>query len=169
MIKNSRMDALHPDVCSDLSRRALPEELESILASGWIKGVGGALLLSAVGRHLAAREVPYDRLGGFEYEVNDLHIPDRDLSSDVGEFLPRLSSRALTFAISGLEMSRTLEGSDKLIAVVGVGVGEDFITHGATVKFFTKRGDYPRWFEDLERFEDEAMAVLTMADTSGQP
>jgi hypothetical protein len=48
--------------------------------------------------------------------------------------------------------------------VVGTGVGPDFLDHGTTVKFFTRRGAYPRWFDDVEGFKGEAMAFISMSD-----
>jgi hypothetical protein len=56
-----------------------------------------------------------------------------------------------------------------LIAIVSLGVVGDVLMHGTKVRFTTARGRASRsfdlaWFDDLERFELEAMAVLDMSD-----
>ena len=80
--------------------------------------------------------------------------------------------RALSFACRALADARGLDGADSLVAVIGAGVDDDYLTHGTTVRFFTRRGDYPRHFDDLERFALEALAVLDIDDagraTSGR-
>ncbi|HEX8991185.1 MAG TPA: hypothetical protein VF784_05855 [Anaerolineales bacterium] len=55
------------------------------------------------------------------------------------------------------------------MALVSAGVVGDVLVHGASVRFTTGRGVPSstfdmRWFDDLERFKLEAVAVLTMAD-----
>jgi hypothetical protein len=51
-----------------------------------------------------------------------------------------------------------------LTAAIFAGIEEDCKLHGSTVKFFTKRGDYPSYYHDLERYKMDEMAVLDAAE-----
>jgi hypothetical protein len=39
-----------------------------------------------------------------------------------------------------------------------------FALQGANVRFFTRRGDDLSWFDDLEKFKIEAIALLDVSD-----
>lgn len=160
MIANSRMTRLQESATTEPAR--LPAELTEILAHGWTVAQGGALGLTALTAAAAAADP--GRVAWWEIDTNDVHIPDDDLRTDPATYLPRVAARGRTFAAAALRRARGLPGADALVAVVGTGADEDFVEHGTTVKFFTRRGDYPRWFDDLEGFELEAMAVLDAAD-----
>ena len=88
------------------------------------------------------------------------------------DFLAKAAARGLTFAARGLAAAKRQQlAAAALIAVVSTGVVGDVLVHGTTVKFTTARGKPsgwfdPSWFGDLERFEVEAMAVLSIADAS---
>lgn len=160
MIVNSRMARLME--CSGAGLPALPAELVEIVDGGWMVMDGGALALAELVGEPA--HVDPDRVGRWELDTNDIRIPDDDLLTDPGTYLTRVAARGLAFAAETLRSARGLPGADALIAVIGTGTGEDFLEHGTTVKLFTRRGDYPRWFDDLESFEQEAMAVLEATD-----
>jgi hypothetical protein len=151
------------------SSARLPEELRAIIAAGWVIGPGGSLLLAALwGDGWSKDHVPV-QAADYEYEVNDVAIPAADLGGDPDRYLGRAAARGIQFAARAMRAAAGLAGAESLIAVVGTGVDQDFLTHGTTVKFFTQRGDYPRWFDDLERFTTEAIAVLNMSDAASSP
>ena len=88
-------------------------------------------------------------------------------------FLRGMAQRGLTFAARALRLAdhQQLPGASGLTAIVSTGVVGDVLVHGTTVDFTTGRGVPSRsfdigWFDDLESFKMEAMAVLTVADVS---
>lgn len=104
-------------------------------------------------------------------EQIDYRGPDGQLFDDIRIYLRRLVSRSLTFASGALAQAgrQQLNSVEGLMALVSAGVVGDVLVHGASVRFTTGRGVPSstfdmRWFDDLERFKLEAVAVLTMAD-----
>lgn len=144
----------------------LPDELRAIIEAGWVVGPGGSLLLARLWVDGWSRDPGPVQVASHEYEVNDVFVPSADLTGDPDRYLSRVAARGIGFAARAMKVAVGLTAADSLIAVVGTGVNEDFLTHGTTVKFFTRRGDYPRWFEDLEGFTTEAIAVLDMSDAA---
>jgi len=102
-----------------------------------------------------------------EYEINDVGIPGVDLDDDRNVFLPTIAARARRFASTILQSAFESYPNQELMAVVSIGVDEEYLTHGTTVKFFTLRGDYPDWFDNLEGFRSEAMLLLRAVDAEG--
>lgn len=141
-----------------------PGELAEILGAGWYTADCGALLLVGVGGHAANWPCDPASVGEREYEVNDLRVLDGDLDGDRDHFLAAVAARADWFARAALKRAIGMPGSDRLTAVISVGVDDDYLSHGTTVKFLTTRGSYPDWFGNLERFRSEAMTVLEIAD-----
>jgi hypothetical protein len=144
----------------------LPDELRAIIEAGWVVGPDGSLLLAGLWGDSWSRDRRPVQVASYEYEVNDVFVPSADLTGDPDRYLSRVAARGIRFAVRAMRAAVGLAAADSLVAVVGTGVGEDFLTHGTTVKFFTRRGSYPRWFEDLEGFTTEAIAVLDMSDAA---
>jgi hypothetical protein len=164
---NSRMRRLLPEQPADLRDADFPEELQAIVATGWMLGPAETLLLAALFGEGWSGQVDPSAPGLFEYEVNDVHIPTADLAADLDAYMERAARRGVSFALRGLGDAAAFPAAADLVATVATGVAEDFLLHGTTVKFFTRRGDFPNWFDDdLEKFEMEAIAVLTNADVT---
>jgi hypothetical protein len=142
----------------------MPEELADILRDGWYTADCGALLLVRAGGHARSWPCEAAAIARREYEVNDIRVPDLDLDEERGKFLRALARRAGGFARAALQLAVGSQASEDLAAVISVGIDDDYLSHGATVKFFTMRGDYPDWFDDLERFKGEAMMLLQIGD-----
>ena len=99
--------------------------------------------------------------------MNDVDISLDDLGDREGTFLVRAASRAFTFASLMLAKGAGLPGAETLQASVSVSVDvtdEYFALQGANVRFFTRRGDDLGWFDDLEKFKIEAIALLDVSD-----
>lgn len=147
-------------------RPTLPPDIQAIVDAGWTVGPNGALLLASLwweGRH----DIPSAQTGHAEYEVNDVHISLGDLRRENPGFLSRAASRGLFFAMTMLEKALVLPHGESLLATVAVPVDvddPDFSLQGTTVRFFSRRGNYPGWFDDLEGFRLEAIAVLDGSD-----
>ncbi|MFI6096593.1 hypothetical protein ACIA8G_13615 [Lentzea sp. NPDC051213] len=158
------MQSLMSDAGADCATTEMPEELAGILRDGWYTADCGALLLVRAGGHARSWPCEAAEIAQREYEVNDIRIPDLDLDEDRETFLLALACRASGFAGTALQMAAGSQGSADLVAVVSVGIDDDYLSNGATVKFFTMRGNYPDWFDDLERFKSEAMMLLRLGD-----
>ncbi|WP_322778209.1 hypothetical protein [Frankia sp. Cas4] len=164
------MRELLADSLTETWRPSLPSRAQSIVEAGWMVGPNGALLLRAMYGDSWSGEFDPLEIGHYEYEVNDVYISLSDLRGDMGRYLPRAASRGLFFARRMLRDASALEGCDRLLALVSIFADEDyegFFLQGATVKFFSRRGHYPDWFEDLEGFQREAIAILDLADVAG--
>jgi hypothetical protein len=105
----------------------------------------------------------------------DYRMPDGEYPSDISRFLHDMAARSLTFATRALALAgrQALPGAAELKAIVNTGVRGDVLVHGTHITFTTARGSPSRsfdmrWFDDLERFQLEAMAVLTMADSEAK-
>jgi hypothetical protein len=106
----------------------------------------------------------------------DYRDPDGQYPAEVMGFLAGMARRGLSFAAQALSLAgeQRLPCAPDLIAIVSTGIAGDVLVHGTTVKFTTARGLPSRsfdlhWFDDLERFKLEAMAILTMSDLAGLP
>ncbi|WFE99557.1 hypothetical protein [Micromonospora sp. WMMD964] len=144
----------------------VPEMEQDTLDAGWVVEPSGALLVAAH-RPKGLRDIPADALGDGEYEINDVHVSLADLGGETDDFLPRAASRGLHFARRMLAEARGLPGSETLLATVAINVDvddEDFSLQGATIRFFSRRGSHPPWFDELETYTLEAIAVLDMSD-----
>lgn len=147
-------------------RPVVPPDVRYVVDAGWTVGPNGALLLAALWRE-GMHDIPAAALGHGEYEVNDVDVSLGDLGRDRPEFLPRAAARVLLVARRLLTGSRGLPGADTLLATVSISVDvddEDFALQGGTVRFFTRRGEHPGWFDELEGFTREAIAVLDAVD-----
>lgn len=71
-----------------------------------------------------------------------------------------VAARALCFIEEAFRSAARFDVSNGLTAVVSVGVGENYLSHGTTVEFFTPRAGHPDWYEDLERFKIGDIDVL---------
>lgn len=170
MRQNSAMRSLMSKADAGIALTEMPEGLVDILREGWYTAECGSLLLVRTGGH--ARSWPCDSaaVAQREYEVNDIRIPDSDLDEEREKFLCSLARRASDFAMAAMQLVVVGgEASVGLVAVVSVGIDDDYLSHGATVKFFTVRGDYPDWFDDLERFKSEAMMLMQIGDIEVSP
>ncbi|MET7375307.1 hypothetical protein [Micromonospora arida] len=168
---NAAMRSLLGSAAFAADQPTVPELEQDTLDAGWTVEPGGALLLLRHRpKHL--QHIPAEALGEGEYEVNDVHVSLDDLGRETADFLPRAASRGLHFARRMLAAARGLPGSETLLAAVAIHVDvadEDFALQGATIRFFTRRGHYPRWFDELETYTHEAIAVLDPSDLTNHP
>ncbi|GAA3825847.1 hypothetical protein GCM10022226_53260 [Sphaerisporangium flaviroseum] len=164
MIVNSRMQVLLAQAPEETWARPLPEALQEIVDAGWGYRSGGSLLLAALCDSVVDAPPPGEQYFATEYHVNDIWVLGEDLDPTRDVYLRAIAGRALVFAWVALNEARQLPEFGTLAAVVGTGVADDFLLHGTTVRFFTRRGDYPSWFDDLESYELEAMALLDASD-----
>ncbi|MGW4644550.1 hypothetical protein ACWEN6_38970 [Sphaerisporangium sp. NPDC004334] len=164
MIVNSRMQVLLAQAPEETWARPLPEDLQETVDAGWAYRSGGPLLLAALCASAVDTPPPGEQYFATEYHVHDIWVPGDDLDPSRNVYLPAIASRALVFAWAALNEARHLPEFRTLAAVVGIGVADDFLLHGTTVRFFTRRGEYPSWFDDLESYELEAMALLDASD-----
>lgn len=144
----------------------LPDDARAVLEAGWTVGPSGSLLLRSLW-HGRRASIAGSDVGQYEYEINDVYISLTDLGDDMSSYLAHAVSRGIFLATTMLRKAKRIPGSDDLVAAVAVFVDmndEAFLLQGARVRFFTRRGDYPTWFEDLERFELQAMAVIDISD-----
>ena len=147
-----------------LELASLPEETRDVLAGGWQVGPAGSLLLASLyGSGWRTDWAPED-VAQHELEVNDLHISSQGAPEERGQFLVEMVSRARTAACFALKAADTFPSSELLVAVISVGIEDDYLPHGATVKILTHRGGYPRWLDDLDKFRLEAMALMEPRD-----
>ena len=169
MKTNSRMRALISGNLLDPVASSLPDEIQDICERGWEIGPGDSVVLRALWGPGWRTAISPEEVGAYEYEVNDVSIPLADLRTDMAEYLPRAAGRGIHFARLMLKKSDELMLPNELVATVGVSVDvddEDFLLQGVVVRFFTERGDFPRWFDDLEKFQSEAIAVLRSGEGS---
>ncbi|MFF2188555.1 hypothetical protein [Streptomyces sp. NPDC058155] len=140
----------------------LPEELRDLIDGGWRTGPAGALLLDGCYGDGSGWRGDWQAgdVAQHELDVNDVGIPCHDLPQEREPFLRGAVTRSRAFAEAALRAAHGLPAADSLVAIVSVGVDDDFLTHGATVKFATERGGFPETFAELDRFRFEAMAVL---------
>ncbi len=170
MKMNVRMRELLEYAATETWKPSFSGRAQSVVEAGWIVGPNGALLLRAMNGNSWSGEFDPSEIGHYEYEVNDVYISLSGLRGDMRRYLPRAASRGLFFARRMLRNASALEGGDRLLALVSIFADEDyegFFLQGATVKFFSRRGHYPDWFEDLEGFQREAIAILDLADVAG--
>lgn len=163
MMKNTLMEPFWRE-SRRLPWHELPSSLQDVLSAGWILGPSQSVLLRAMHGPGWRTDWSVGDVARHEFEANDLNVPASGLSRDREGFLVGLTSRARTAAELGLTNARGFEFAESLTAVISMGIDDDFLTHGATVKFFTRRNGYPRYFDDLERFKLEAMAILDASD-----
>lgn len=150
-----------------LAEIELPVELRDLLSAGWCIGPASSLLLKGLSGSGWRTDWLPDEVSQHEYEVNDVWISPVGIPGPRDAFLGFLLARAAKFALAGLRAARELEASDYLVAVVSLDLEEEEDSaNGATVKFLTRRPGYPRSFDDLERFQFEAMAILDLVDAS---
>ncbi|MFI6789793.1 hypothetical protein ACIBG4_20965 [Nonomuraea sp. NPDC050383] len=140
----------------------LPDELRDLVDFGWRIGPAGALVLvGCYGDGSGWRgDWQAEDIARHELEVNDVGIPCDDLPKARDQFLHGAVARSRAFADAAFRAAHGLTASDLLVAVVSVGVDDDYLMHGATVKFATRRGRFPSTYADLERFQYEAIAIL---------
>lgn len=140
----------------------LPEELLDLIDGGWRTGPAGSLLLDGCYGDGSGWRGDWQAgdIAQHELDVNDVGIPCHDLPQEREPFLRGAVARSRAFADAALRAAHGLPAADSLVAIVSVGVDDDFLTHGATVKFATERGGFPETFAELDRFRFEAMAVL---------
>ncbi|MFK4244181.1 hypothetical protein ACI2KV_14985 [Micromonospora chokoriensis] len=163
---NAAMRSLLGSAAFAVDQPTVPEMEQTTLDAGWTVEPSGALLLVRH-RPKCMHDIPAEALGGGEYEINDVYVSLDDLGRESVDFLPRAASRGLYFARRMLASARGLPGSETLLAAVAIHVDvddEDFALQGATIRFFSRRGSYPDWFDELETFTLEAIAVLDMSD-----
>ncbi|WP_329138326.1 hypothetical protein OG552_30375 [Streptomyces sp. NBC_01476] len=166
MSKNSLMLPLWRPISEMGDPEILPGELQDLVESGWRTGPAGSLLLVGCYGDGAGWRSDWraEEIAQHELEVNDVSISCDDLPKGRDLFLRAAVARARAFAGAALKVAWGLQASELLVAIVSVGVDDDYLTHGATVKFATRRGGFPESYANLERFNYEAMAVI---DSSG--
>ncbi|MGW9310179.1 hypothetical protein ACWGPQ_19470 [Saccharomonospora azurea] len=157
---------------------ALPAELKKIIRRGWYLTEDGALVLESLEprsllsrlrvsrryRRGEGRPSCWDGIAEYEYHTNDVRIPDGGLPLDRDQFIPAMAARSFGFVEAAFRSAARFTESDTLTAVISIGVGDEYLTHGAVVKFFTQRAGCPDWYDDLDRFKLEAIAVLMRVD-----
>ncbi|MFG3419143.1 hypothetical protein [Micromonospora sp. NPDC048063] len=166
MKMNSPMFAVLERGAVDPGRNLSPE-LDEVARAGWVLGPCGAILLKSLWGPGWRTSIDASEVGSYEYEVNDVYVSLSDLAANKGTYLNRAAVRGISFAARMLRDATALPEADSLLAVVSISVDEgdeDFLLQGATVRFFSRRGEYPTWFEDLERYQKEAVAIVDMAD-----
>ncbi|QKW13398.1 hypothetical protein [Verrucosispora sp. NA02020] len=148
----------------------LSPDLDEVARAGWALGPCGAILLKSLWGPGWRTNIDASEVGSYEYEVNDVYASLSDLAVNKAAYLNGAAIRGISFATRMLRDASDFPEADSLLAVVGISVDEedeDFLLQGASVRFFSRRGDYPTWFEDLERYRKEAIAVVDMADLAG--
>ncbi|MCT9010520.1 hypothetical protein [Streptomyces rhizosphaerihabitans] len=162
MNKNSLMLPLWRPASEVGDPEILPAELQDLVESGWQTGPAGSLLLVGCYGDGAGWRSDWqaEEIAQRELEVNDVSIFCDDLPKARDLFLRAAVARSRAFAGAALKAAWGLQAAEFLVAIVSVGVDDDYLTHGATVKFATRRGGFPESYEDLERFQYEAMAVI---------
>ncbi len=168
MRTNSRMKAILERPLADDAGQDIPADTQAIIDAGWIIGPQGALLLKANCPHPKSSLDP-SQVAHYEYDINDLYVTLTDLRTNMDLYLPRAVRRGLSIAQTLLLEATELPGSETLVAVVSMWAdteNEDFLNQGVRPRFFTRRGAYPRWFDDLEPFKLEAIALLELPDIS---
>lgn len=136
--------------------RGLPPDLNEIARAGWVIGPRGAILLKALWKAGWRTDIEPSEVGSYEYEVNDVYASLSDLATERSTYLYRAAVRGISFAVRMLRDAAAVPEAASLIAVASVSIDEEdeaFLLQGATIRFFTCRGDYPTWFEDLERYQ----------------
>jgi hypothetical protein len=154
---NSAMRALLGDAAFRVPEPAVAAIDRYVLEDGWTVAGNGALVLSAMwpADHSV---IPVERLGGEEYEVNDLDLSLTVLDRSRADFPARAAARCLHVArLLPAAAARCLPAADQLVCMVSVFVDGE---HG-DIQGGTRRGNYPTWPEDLESFRTQACAVLT--------
>lgn len=103
----------------------------------------------------------------------DYRGPDGQFPVDVAAFLSRMAARGLTFASRAVRLAaqQGLDAAGALVAIINIGVTGDVLVHGTHVHITTARGAPSKWFDlswfdDLERFEMDAMAVIDLHEAS---
>jgi hypothetical protein len=144
----------------------LPDELQDLVEGGWRIGPAGSLLLTGCyGGGCGWRsDWPTEEIAEYELEVNDVGIPSDDFPKARDLFLRGAVARSRLFAGAALRASHNLKVSELLVAIVSVGVDDEYLMHGATVKFATRRGGFPNVYANLEQFQSEAMAIINSGE-----
>lgn len=170
MRTNSSMRDLLRQAPSREELPPLPDDAQAVLDAGWTVGPEGSLLLRALWNGVLT-PLPASTVGRYEYDINDVYIPLADLASDMSNYLSKAALRGASFATEMLLSASEFPASDTLVAMVGIFTDtedEDFVLQGARLRFFTRRGNYPGWFENLESFELQAVAMINLADAMAQ-
>ncbi|MFF2328287.1 MULTISPECIES: hypothetical protein [unclassified Streptomyces] len=152
----------------DLPGEDLPGELRSLVDEGWEVGPAGSLLLRGMHGSGWRSDWTREEVSRHELDVNDVWIPPTGLDESRDVFLPGLVARAREFLSCAMKSAHGLESADLLVGIISIGVDDDFLDHGATVKLSTRRGGFPDYYDDLERFQFEGMAVVEAADMPGR-
>lgn len=162
MSKNSLMLPLWREIDRLGYPEILPDELQGLVDNGWQTGPAGSLLLVGCYGDGAGWRSDWkaEEIAEHELEVNDVRIFCDDLPKARDLFLRAAVARSRAFADAALKAAWELQESEFLVAIVSVGVDDDYLTHGATVKFATRRGGFPEYYANLERFQYEAMAII---------
>jgi hypothetical protein len=99
--------------------------------------------------------------------------PGGEFPAEIQVYLHGMAARGLSFASRAVSLAarQGLDAADALVGIVSTGVSGDVLVHGTHVHFTTARGAPSRrfdlsWFDDLERFKMEAMAVICLQDAS---
>ncbi|WP_406862854.1 hypothetical protein ABZO31_21475 [Streptomyces sp. HUAS MG47] len=148
----------------DVGYGDLPVELRDLVDQGWKTGPAGALLLGGMHGDGWRDDWSPGEVARHEIDVNDVWVPPTGLDEDRDVFLPGMVARARGFLACAVEAASGFEAADRLVGVISVGIDDDYLEHGTTVKLLTRRGGFPDYFEDLERFVFEGMAVVDAAD-----
>ena len=150
----------------------LPRRESSIIGAGWAVGPQGALLVAAAIGRGARTDIEPSEVGEYEYHVNDIDLQTADLRVEPETYLVNAATRGIIFAAEMLRAANGLPACKMLCGIVSVfvDVQDDlFSLQGVTVRFTTRRGGYPDWLGDLDRFEHHAVAVLDSADAGSAP
>lgn len=165
VLSNSRMGNLLDSIRGVPPCKDLPGDLQNIVDRGWSIGPGGILSPGAatfwpkISPGLTGQEIMKREL-----DLNDFGVCGEDLLHDPDSYLGAMATRGFRFAGECLKQASGLAEAADVRASVIVGVGEDFLMHGTTVRFFLRRGELPNRYWDLERFELEAIAVIGLED-----
>lgn len=144
----------------------------SIIAAGWTVGPQGTLLVAAAVGRDRRTDIDPSEVGEYEYHVNDIDLQMADLRAEPEMYLVNAAARGIEFSTEMLRAANGLPGCDMLCGIVSVFVDvedELFDIQGVTVRFTTRRGGYPDWLGDLDRFEHHAVAVLDSSDAGSAP
>ncbi|WP_189210793.1 hypothetical protein [Actinokineospora fastidiosa] len=142
----------------------VPASLVYLVEGGWTTGPADALLLREMYGSGWRDDWSPQNVASHELEVNDVWIPPDGLDGPEELLLTQMAARARRFAVEVLRSAEGMLAAELLVAVISVEVESGIPEDGATVKFCTRRGGFPGYYDDLERYGLYGMAIVEAAD-----
>jgi hypothetical protein len=151
-------DRLHAGASQVLAQASLAPPLEAIAKQGWRLDENGALVLMSAGP-LYAAEGTFPNLTSYEAAANLIHV-DAELAGRHGLDRPAQLGQALLFARMMIA-SASSDFGRRCVGIVAVGTRAT----GITVRLHQSRADESWLVDDLEEYQQEALAVLLPEDS----